>query len=150
MLCLLLRIYKWYVVHSTVARWHVKLPWIFGGLSGYIIIIIIYRFCLGGVLLSSILVSSKVSTIYFTASIQIQDRFQVSMLMIVQTTYICSFQWVGILYILFSGGVISYRISHIRYLLLKTPTAYMKIFSFGWQRICSYEDTFILLVIPFF
>ena len=107
LLCLLLRIYKWYVVHSTVARWHVKLPWIFGGLSGYIIglkLSLFTDFVLGGVLPSFILVSSKVSTIYFTASIQIQDRFQVSILMIVQTTYICSFQWVGILYILFSGG----------------------------------------------
>ena len=78
-----------------------------GELSGNIIglkLSLFTDFVLGGVLPSFIFVSSEVSIIYFAASIQIQDRFHVSILMVVQTTYICSFQWVGILYILFSGG----------------------------------------------
>ena len=66
-----------------------------GGLSGYIIglkLSLFTDFVLGGVLPSFIFVSSEVSIIYFAASIQIQDRFHVSILMIVQTTNICSFQ----------------------------------------------------------
>ena len=66
-----------------------------GGLSGYIIglkLSLFTDFVLGGVQPSSILVSSEVSIIYFRASIQIQDGFHMSILMIVQTTDICSFQ----------------------------------------------------------